>query len=171
MAFLALDSVTRIGFVTRRSVAHPTNVRRHSRLRNGTGFVLLIVMPLFGIFRLRDTAQERFRWSPKATSSSSPSEVLSLKPTEYRDDGEIEATSPYAAWEQSRLGGNEVRVGDVVQDRDGNTLWICKFNGFERAQWAETEATEDQLPAADETLATQESAVAHSETPKRDELS
>jgi hypothetical protein len=115
---------------------------------------ILRIMARFAIYRLRDTLQERFRWSPKAASSTATGEDLSLKPTDYRDDGSIEAQSPYDAWERLRASGAELRVGDVVAEVGDEVdseianqatceaVWICKFNGFERAQWITAESSD-----------------------------
>jgi hypothetical protein len=137
-------------------------------IRKTVGFCL--AMPRFGIFRLRDSSQERFRWSPKAASSASAGEAFTLKPSEYRDDGEVEAASPYAVWEKTRLGGNEVRVGDVVVDVEAEALWICKFNGFERAQWAVAGADENQPSAASPTEATPDNGVVRAEGPTQEDV-
>ncbi len=57
-----------------------------------------------------------------------------LKPADYREDGEVEASSPYEAWLALRRDGRDLRVGDVLQEENGQAT-ICKYAGFEPAEW------------------------------------
>jgi len=85
-------------------------------------------MPVFKILRLRDHAQEHFRWAPHTSG------VARLKPKEYQEAGQIEAASVYSAWARLREAGTPLRVGDLLEAEAGQ-LSICKYVGFEEAQW------------------------------------
>jgi|GEM_PF-335123 len=93
----------------------------------------LETMANFFIRRLRDTQQEKFRWSPQTNTA------VALKPADYQDDGEVEAASPYQAWQLLRDQGSGLRVGDVLVAENGQTH-ICRYSGFETAEWLVTEA-------------------------------
>jgi hypothetical protein len=87
------------------------------------------IMPAFKIHRMKDPAQQHFRWAAHTTG-----ETL-VKPKDYALSGEIEAESPYAAWTLLRESGNPLRVGDLLEIESGG-LRICKYVGFEEARWA-----------------------------------
>jgi hypothetical protein len=87
-------------------------------------------MANFTIRRLRDSQQEKLRWSPQATTTTLPV----LKPSDYRDDGQVQAISPYQAWQLLRERGEDLRIGDVLVDENGATV-ICRYSGFEEAEW------------------------------------
>jgi hypothetical protein len=89
-------------------------------------------MPVFRIHRLRDAAQEQFRWAPH-TSGATP-----VKPKAYQEDGQVEAPSCYAAWIRLREDGTPLRVGDLLENESGE-LRISKYVGFEEAQWVQPE--------------------------------
>jgi hypothetical protein len=93
-------------------------------------------MPRYVIYRLKDAQQEQFRWAPH---TSGPSVV---RPKDYREDGWIEAPTPYAAWALLRERGTPLRVGDLLKSERGE-LQICKYVGFEEARWQ----TEETVPA------------------------
>jgi len=57
-----------------------------------------------------------------------------VRPRDYREDGWVEAPSPYAAWFLLRDRGVPLRVGDLLESERGE-LQICKYVGFEQARW------------------------------------
>lgn len=99
-------------------------------------------MANFIIRRLRDSQQEKLRWSPQATTTTLPV----LKPSDYRDDGHVEAISPYQAWQLLRERGEELRIGDVLVEENGATQ-ICRYSGFEEAEWLQVAPDGSQVAA------------------------
>jgi hypothetical protein len=93
-------------------------------------------MPVFKIHRLRDSAQEHFRW---AAHTSGATEV---RPKDYHEAGQVEAPNVYSAWTSLREADTPLRVGDVLE-LDSGELRICKYVGFEEARWVQPE----QVPA------------------------
>jgi hypothetical protein len=85
-------------------------------------------MPVFKIHRLKDSAQQQFRWAPH-TPGSSP-----VKPKDYEVAGEVEAATPYEAWLSLKGTEQELRVGDLLESETGS-LRVCKYVGFEEAAW------------------------------------
>jgi len=57
-----------------------------------------------------------------------------MKPKDYEQRGEIEALHEYDAWQILRQSGDALAVGDLLETADGK-LRICKYVGFEPAQW------------------------------------
>lgn len=102
-------------------------------------------MATFHIHRLRDSAQDKFRWAPQQSATATL-----LKPSDYSEDGEIEAQSTYEAWLLLRKEHRELRVGDVLVDVKGG-VEICKYAGFEPAEWIVTDL--GQQAAAGEQMA------------------
>lgn len=92
-------------------------------------------MPVFKIHRLRGHAQEHFRWAPHTSGSTQ------VKPKDYEEAGQIEAPSFYSAWARLREAGMALRVGDLLESESGE-LRICKYVGFEEAQWAQPDPGE-----------------------------
>lgn len=89
-------------------------------------------MPVYKIHRLRDSAQEQFRWAPHTGGATA------VKPKDYQEAGRVEAASEYAAWEVLRQAGTPLRVGDLLEIESG-ALSVCKYVGFEEAQWVAAE--------------------------------
>jgi hypothetical protein len=85
-------------------------------------------MPHYRIHRMKDVPRQQFRWAPHLSGS-----VL-LKPKDYELRGEVEEPSEYAAWQLLRDTQNPIAVGDLLETEDGQ-LRICKYVGFEPAQW------------------------------------
>ena len=85
-------------------------------------------MPEYRIYRLKDNQRSSFRWAPHTSG------VAQVKPKDYSEDGAAEAGSPYALWH--RLGGTDrsLKLGDLLEGPEGE-LRICKYVGFERAEW------------------------------------
>ena len=104
-------------------------------------------MPRYRIYHLKESQRQHFR---NATPASGPEGApLKLKPKDYQPGGEIEASSPYAAWKQMREAGDEQRpidIGDALET-DTGALLVCKYVGFEEAQWFVPE-TPDTAQAA-----------------------
>jgi len=85
-------------------------------------------MPLFHIYRMKETPRQQFRWAPHAIGASQ------LKPRDFELDGEVEAQSPYEAWAKLRGSARALDIGDLVESESGE-LRICKYVGFEEARW------------------------------------
>jgi hypothetical protein len=90
-------------------------------------------MPLFKIHRLRDSQIQQFR---SAAHTSGTSQV---RPRDYTQSGQIEASGLYAAWAAMRDSGEALRIGDMLEDEQG-ALHLCKYVGLEEAQWVVPEA-------------------------------
>ena len=95
-------------------------------------------MATFFIKRLRPTLQEKAKWAPLSNGA------VTLKLSDYDDDGQIDAANPYDAWSQMRANSHDLRVGDVIGDEKG-TVYLCRYSGFDEAQWAESAET---MPSA-----------------------
>src|SRR5436305_2494072 len=85
-------------------------------------------MPLFRIYRMKDSPKQQFRWAPHVTGCAS------LKPKDYEQRGDIEALHEYDAWRLLRESGEALEVGDLLESGEGQ-LRVCKYVGFEPAQW------------------------------------
>ena len=77
---------------------------------------------------MKDAPRQQFRWAPHVSGCAS------LKPKDYEQRGEIEALNEYEAWQVMRDSGDSLGVGDLLEAADGR-LRICKYVGFEPAQW------------------------------------
>ena len=85
-------------------------------------------MPLFRIYRMKDSPRQQFRWAPHVSGCASP------KPRDYEPGSQIEALHEYDAWRLLREAGEPLQVGDLLENPEGR-LSICKYVGFEPAQW------------------------------------
>jgi hypothetical protein len=85
-------------------------------------------MPSYRIHRLKDHLRQGFRSAPHVIG------MASVKPRDYEPGDSIEAQSPYAAFFVLRDAGTPLEVGDLLELENG-TIRICKFVGFEEAQW------------------------------------
>jgi hypothetical protein len=90
-------------------------------------------MPLFRIYRMKDSPRQQFRWAPHVSGCAT------LKPKDYDQRGEVDAQHEYDAWRLLRETGEALSVGDLLESEDGR-LRICKYVGFEPAQWVLPEA-------------------------------
>ncbi len=99
-------------------------------------------MPLYRIYRMKDSPRQQFRWAPHVSGCAS------LKLKDYEQRGEIQAQHEYEAWRLLRDSGDALAVGDLLETEDGQ-LRICKYVGFEPAQWLlpEVKQPADQPPA------------------------
>jgi hypothetical protein len=85
-------------------------------------------MPVFRIYRMKDAPRQQFRWAPHVAGCAA------LKMKDYEQRGEIEALHEYGAWRDLRERGDALLVGDLLETPEGQ-LRICKYVGFEPAQW------------------------------------
>lgn len=77
---------------------------------------------------MKDSPRQQFRWAPHVSGCAS------LKPKDYEPRGEVDALNEYAAWNLMRESGEPLAVGDLLES-DAAGLRICKYVGFEPAQW------------------------------------
>ncbi len=94
-------------------------------------------MPSYRIYRLRDHLKQQFRYAPHLSG------VATVKPRDYVAGDVLEAPSPYAAFFQMKEAGMPLEVGDILEAE--GALRICKFVGFEEAQWAVQETAAPAL--------------------------
>lgn len=85
-------------------------------------------MASYRIHRLKDHLRQAFRSAPHVSGAAH------VKQRDYEPGENIEALSPYAAYFAMRESGNPLEVGDILE-AEGGGLRICKFVGFEEAQW------------------------------------
>jgi hypothetical protein len=109
-------------------------------------------MPLFRIYRMKDSPRQQFRWAPHVSGCAS------LKPKDYEQRGEIEASHEYDAWQALRQSEEPLAVGDLLESTDGR-LRICKYVGFEPAQWILPEPKPPAEPPPSEPQPTAQPAV------------
>jgi len=89
---------------------------------------------------MKDSPRQQFRWAPHLSGCAS------LKPKEYEVRGEVEARHEYEAWQLLR-DSEPIAVGDLLETEDGQ-LRICKYVGFEPAQWVLPEPKHHGEPGA-----------------------
>jgi hypothetical protein len=85
-------------------------------------------MLLFRVFRMKDSPRQQFRWAPHVSGAAS------ARPKDFEPSGEVEALHEYDAWRILRDSGSPLLVGDLLETESGQ-LTICKYVGFEPAQW------------------------------------
>jgi hypothetical protein len=85
-------------------------------------------MSLYRIYRMKDQASQQFRWAPHVSGATQ------IRRKDYDEAGAIEAANEYAAWQALRAAGSALRVGDLLENPAGE-LRICKYVGFDAAQW------------------------------------
>ena len=85
-------------------------------------------MAVYRIYRIKEAPQQQFRWAPHVGGSAS------VKPKDYEQRGQVEALHEYDAWRAMRETGEPLVVGDLLETDNGQ-LRICKYVGFEPAQW------------------------------------
>ncbi len=81
---------------------------------------------------MKDSPRQQFRWAPHVSGCAS------VKPKDYEQRDQIEAAHEYDAWRLLRESGQALEVGDLLETADGR-LSICKYVGFEPAQWVQPE--------------------------------
>ena len=99
-------------------------------------------MPAYRVHRLKDHLREQFRAAPHVSGTAV------LKPRDYAPAGTVEASTPYGAYLDRRGAETPLEVGDVLEAEDGS-LRVCKFVGFEDAQWMVAEAKPEVEVTAD----------------------
>ena len=77
---------------------------------------------------MKDSPRQQFRWAPHVSGPAS------AKPKDFDPAGEVEALNEYDAWRILRDAATPLAVGDLLESADGQ-LRICKYVGFEPAQW------------------------------------
>lgn len=97
-------------------------------------------MPLYRIYRMKDSPRQQFRWAPHVTGRAT------LKPKDYEQQGQVEALHEYDAWRLLRESGKGLEVGDLLETEDLR-LSICKYVGFEPAEWVLPEQKPPMAPA------------------------
>lgn len=95
-------------------------------------------MPAYQVHRLKEVQRQQFRWAPHTAG------LAIVKPKDYELAELVEAGTVYAAWEQLRGSTRPLEVGDVLEG-DGQ-LRICKYIGFEEAQWWVPEPAPQAVP-------------------------
>ena len=86
-------------------------------------------MAMYRVYRMKDAPRQQFRWAPHVAGAAS------VKAKDYEPDGEVQAESDYDAWSRLRDSERPLAVGDLLESESG-ALRICKYVGFEPAQWA-----------------------------------
>ena len=86
-------------------------------------------MALFRIHRIKESAQQNFRWAPHTSG------VTAAKPKDYEEGGMVEAAGLYQAWHQVRETPDALRLGDILESVETGEMRICKYVGFEQATW------------------------------------
>jgi hypothetical protein len=98
-------------------------------------------MPVFRIHRMKEAPRQHFRWAPHVSG------VANVKPKDYEPSGEVEAENEYAAWALLRESDGPLLVGDILEPASpgltSGQLRICKYVGFEEAQWLVSEKPAD----------------------------
>ena len=77
---------------------------------------------------MKDSPRQQFRWAPHVSGCAS------VKPKDYEQRDRIEAAHEYDAWRLLRESGQALEVGDLLETEEGRVS-ICKYVGFEPAQW------------------------------------
>ncbi|HTX33691.1 MAG TPA: hypothetical protein VME43_01670 [Bryobacteraceae bacterium] len=96
-------------------------------------------MALYRIYRMKDSPRQQFRWAPHVSGCAS------LKPKDYEQRGQVEALHEYDAWKILREAADPLMVGDLLETEDGR-LRVCKYVGFEPAEWVLPEAKQPTAP-------------------------
>jgi hypothetical protein len=99
-------------------------------------------MPLYRIFRMKDSPRQQFRWAPHVSGSAN------VRPKDYEEQGQVEALHEYDAWRALREQEKPLLVGDLLESED-KQLRICKYVGFEPAQWVLPEPKQPSEPRAE----------------------
>src|SRR5579871_1043847 len=99
-------------------------------------------MARYRIHRMRENERQRFRWAPHVGGCAA------VKQRDFELAGAVEALHEYDAWRALRETGEPLGVGDLLENEAGQ-LRICKYVGFEPAEWvvAEPKGPVDAEPA------------------------
>ncbi len=82
---------------------------------------------------MKEALRQQFRWAPHVSGAAA------VKPKDYEPGGQVEARNEYEAWQALRKSGQPLHVGDLLES-EGGQLRICKYVGFEPAEWVQPEA-------------------------------
>jgi hypothetical protein len=85
-------------------------------------------MGLFRIHRMKESAQQQFRWAPHTSGATD------VKPKDYNSGEALEASSFYDVWAKLKESDGPLNLGDLVESETGEVR-ICKYIGFEEARW------------------------------------
>ncbi len=107
-------------------------------------------MLVYRIYRMKDSPRQQFRWAPHVSGCTS------VKPRDYERCGQVEARHEYDAWRRMRESGEPLAVGDLLESEDGQ-LRVCKYVGFEPAQWVLPEPKHSGEPGSGEPEAAHQS--------------
>jgi hypothetical protein len=101
---------------------------------------------------MRDHVRASFRNAPHTSGVAQvkPRDFLAL-PEILETAEAIDAASPYAAWHQMLDSERPLIIGDLLESTADNKLFLCKYVGFDQAQWVVPEAKEPVAAAADAT--------------------
>lgn len=90
-------------------------------------------MPVYKIYRIKDTPRENFRWAAHTSG------LAVVKAKDYDFSSEIEAASPYSAWKSLAAESDPICPGDLLEElplsAGTSKLYIAKYIGFEPAEW------------------------------------
>ncbi|HET8549689.1 MAG TPA: hypothetical protein VFL57_16885 [Bryobacteraceae bacterium] len=77
---------------------------------------------------MKENVRQQFRSAPHTIGATR------VKPRDYETGGTVEARSWYAAWVTLQRTADALEVGDILE-ADSGELRICKYVGFEEAEW------------------------------------
>jgi hypothetical protein len=86
----------------------------------------------YRVYRMKDSLRQQFRWAPHVSGATT------VKPKDYEPGGQLQACNEYDAWRALRESGQPLGVGDLLETEEGQVR-ICKYVGFEPAQWVQPE--------------------------------
>jgi hypothetical protein len=98
-------------------------------------------MPLYRIYRLKESVRQQFRWAPHTIG------VSKVKPRDYENIHSVEAANAYSAWMALKETEQALQVGDILEV-EGGGIRIYKYVGFEEAEWQlpETKPNPESTP-------------------------
>ena len=85
-------------------------------------------MAIYRVYRMKEAPRQQFRWAPHVAGAAA------VKAKDYEPEGEVEGDSEYDAWSRLRNSDHPLDVGDLLETESG-ALRICKYVGFESANW------------------------------------
>jgi len=98
-------------------------------------------MAVYRVYRMKEAPRQHFRLAPHLSGA------VSVKPKDFEQLGQVEGKNEYDAWRAARESGEPLEVGDLLESDDGH-LRICKYVGFEPAEWALPESKPPAEPEA-----------------------
>jgi len=94
-------------------------------------------MPRYQIHRLKSHLRPQFRSAPHVSGTAN------VKPRDYEPGSEVEGPTPYAIYFELKDSEAPLDVGDLLESN--GALRICKYVGFEEAQWVLPEAKPEEV--------------------------